>query len=261
MNTTIIGGGNMGEALLAGLLTGTKDVAVVELSAPRAEYLSTTYGVRVTDLQNAVATADALVITVKPYHVAALLDELNSLLHKGQLIISAVGGTPIGDIEARLPSETAVIRSMPNLPGSLGVGAIALCGGRHVGANELNRARELLSPLGSAVEVTEAQLDTVTALSGAGPAYFALLAEALVDAGVLAGLPRSLASQLVLATAAGTGRLLGAPDADPAQLRAAVCSPGGATIAGIHELESRAVRAAVMSAVVAARDRSAEMGR
>jgi pyrroline-5-carboxylate reductase len=110
------------------------------------------------------------------------------------------------------------------------------------------------------IEVPESQLDAVTALSGGGPAYFALLAEAMIDAGVLAGLPRPLAAELVLTTAEGTGRMLGAPEADPAALRAAVCSPGGTTIAAMRELEGRALRAAVMAAVMAARDRSSEMG-
>ena len=263
MTTTVVGGGNMGEALLAGLLASCspEDLTVVELSAPRAEYLRERYGVAATDLADAVAKADALLITVKPYHLAVLLDELGPLLRPGQLIVSAVGGTPIGDIEARLPGSPAVVRSMPNLPVSLGAGAIAICPGQHVGPAELDRVRVLLAPLGRVVEVTEGQLDAVTALSGAGPAYFALIAEAMIDAGVLAGLPRPLSEQLVLATAAGTGRMLGEPDADPAKLRAAVCSPGGATIAGIRELEGRALRAAVMAAVVAARDRSAEMGR
>ncbi|QUQ72466.1 pyrroline-5-carboxylate reductase [Kutzneria sp. CA-103260] len=263
MTTTIIGGGNMGEALLAGLLTGDNtpdDVTVVELSEARAAYLRSRYGVTVVDLESAVKS-DALLVTVKPYHFAVLLDQLASLTRPGQLIISAVGGTPIGDIEARLPDSPAVVRSMPNLPVSLGAGTVAICGGQHVGAAELERTRSLLSPLGMVVEVTESQLDAVTALSGGGPAFFALLAEALIDAGVLAGLPRPLSEQLVLSTAAGTGRLLGAEGADPAGLRAAVCSPSGATIAAIHELEGRAFRAGVMSAIVAARNRSSEMGR
>jgi pyrroline-5-carboxylate reductase len=264
MTTTIVGGGNMGEALLAGLLAGggsPAEITVVELAAARAEYLRSRYDVTVTSLGEAVAKADALLITVKPYHFAALLDELASLVLPGQLIVSAVGGTPTESIEARLPGEPVVVRSMPNLPVSLGAGTIAISAGRYAGTADLDRVRTLLAPLGRVVAVQEGQLDTVTALSGGGPAYFALLAEAMIDAGVLAGLSRPLSEELVLATAAGAGRMLGEPDADPAQLRAAVCSPGGTTITAIRELEGRALRAAVMAAVVAARDRSIEMGR
>lgn len=259
MSTTIVGGGNMGEALLAGL--SSSDVTVVEQSPARASYLSSRYGVAVSELEPAVSKADTVVLVVKPYHVAALLDSIASHVRPGQLIVSAVGGTPTSSIEARLPGSPAVVRSMPNLPVSVGAGTIAISGGRHAVASDLDRVRTMLSPLGRVIEVSEPQLDAVTALSGGGPAYFALLAEAMIDAGVLAGLPRPLSAELVLATAAGAGRMLGEPDADPAALRAAVCSPGGTTITAIHELESRALRASVMAAVVAARDRSIEMGR
>ncbi|UOZ02957.1 pyrroline-5-carboxylate reductase [Amycolatopsis sp. WQ 127309] len=263
MTTTIVGGGNMGEALLAGLLAGgaTAEITVVEPAPARAEYLRSRYDVTVTSLAEAVPKAETLLITVKPYHFTALLDELASLVTPGQLIVSAVGGTPTSSIEARLPGEPVVVRSMPNLPVSVGAGTIAISAGRYAGAADLDRVKTLLAPLGRVVAVQESQLDTVTALSGGGPAYFALLAEAMIDAGVLAGLPRPLSAELVLATAAGSGRMLGEPDADPAQLRAAVCSPGGTTITAIQELESSAFRAAVMAAVVAARDRSLEMGR
>ncbi|MCR6483068.1 pyrroline-5-carboxylate reductase [Amycolatopsis sp. OK19-0408] len=259
MSTTIVGGGNMGEALLAGL--SSSDVTVVEQSSSRASYLSSRYGVPVSELEPAVSKADTVFLVVKPYHVAALLDSIAGHVRPGQLIVSAVGGTPTGSIEARLPGAPAVVRSMPNLPVSVGAGTIAISGGRHATSEDLDRVRAMLAPLGRVVEVAESQLDAVTALSGGGPAYFALLAEAMIDAGVLAGLPRPLAEELVLATAAGAGRMLGSPDADPAALRAAVCSPGGTTITAIHELESRALRASVMAAVVAARDRSIEMGR
>ena len=259
MSTTIVGGGNMGEALLAGL--ASSDITVVEQSPARAEYLRSRYGVVVTSLEPAMEKAETVFVVVKPYHVAALLDSLAPHVRPGQLIVSAVGGTPTAGIEARLPGTPAVVRSMPNLPVSVGAGTIAISGGRHAVAADLDRVRTMLAPLGRVIEVAESQLDAVTALSGGGPAYFALLAEAMIDAGVLAGLPRPLAEELVLSTAAGTGRMLGEPDADPAALRAAVCSPGGTTITAIRELEGRALRASVMAAVVAARDRSIEMGR
>ncbi|MFJ7212957.1 pyrroline-5-carboxylate reductase [Amycolatopsis sp. NPDC098790] len=259
MSTTIVGGGNMGEALLAGL--ASTEVTVVEQSADRASYLRSRYDVEIAELGPAVAKADTVFAVVKPYHFAALLDALAEHARPGQLIVSAVGGTPTDSIEARLPGTPAVVRTMPNLPVSVGAGTVAISGGRHATPEDLDRVRTMLAPLGRVVEVAESQLDAVTALSGGGPAYFALLAEAMIDAGVLAGLPRPLAEELVLTTAAGTGRMLGEPHADPAALRAAVCSPGGTTITAIQQLEGRALRAAVMAAVVAARDRSVEMGR
>ena len=257
MSTTIVGGGNMGEALLAGL---GSDVTVVEQNPSRASYLKSRYDVSVASLEAAVASASTVFVVVKPYHFAALLDSLAPHVRPGQLIVSAVGGTPLARMEASLPG-VAVVRTMPNLPVSVGLGTIAISGGTHAVAADLDRVRTMLAPLGRVIEVAETQLDAVTALSGGGPAYFALMAEAMIDAGVLAGLPRPLAEELVLTTAEGTGRMLGAPDADPAGLRAAVCSPGGTTIAAMRELEGRALRAAVMAAVVAARDRSIEMGR
>jgi pyrroline-5-carboxylate reductase len=256
MSTTIVGGGTMGEALLAGLGSG---VTVVEQNSSRASYLKSRYDVSVASLESAVASASTVFVVVKPYHFAALLDSLASHVRPGQLIVSAVGGTPLARMEASLPG-VAVVRTMPNLPVSVGRGTIALSGGTHTVPADIDRVRTMLAPLGRVIEVPESQLDAVTALSGGGPAYFALLAEAMIDAGVLAGLPRPLAAELVLTTAEGTGRMLGAPEADPAALRAAVCSPGGTTIAAMRELEGRALRAAVMAAVMAARDRSTEMG-
>lgn len=263
MTTTIVGGGNMGEALLTGLLAGGRtpdEIVVVEASEARADFLRARHGVTVTDLGTAVSKSDAVLLTVKPYHLGALLEQLSGHLAPGQLIVSAVGGKPASSVEAGLPGEPAVVRCMPNLPVSLGAGAIAICAGRHAGPAELDRAETLLAPLGRVVRVLEPQLNAVTALSGSGPAFFALLAEAMIDAGVLAGLPRPLAEELVLATAAGSGRLLGEPGADPVRIRAAVSSPGGTTITAIQELENRALRGAVMTAVEAGRRRTLEMG-
>jgi pyrroline-5-carboxylate reductase len=263
MTTTIVGGGDMGEALLAGLLAGGRtadELIVVEPSEARADLLRERHGVTVTGLGPAIAESDAVLLTVKPYHLDALLEELAGHLAPGHLIVSAVGGKSTSSVESGLPGEPAVVRCMPNLPVSFGQGTIAICAGRHAGAAELDRAHSLLSPLGRVVRVLETQLDTVTALSGSGPAYFALLAEAMIDAGVLAGLPRPLAEDLVLATAAGAGRMLGEPGADPVAIRAAVSSPGGTTVTAIRELENRALRAAVMAAVEAGRQRTAELG-
>lgn len=260
MTTTIVGGGNMGEALLAGFLAGGRppgEILVVEPSAARAAVLRERHGVTVAGLAEAVAESGTVLLTVKPHHLGSLLDQLAGQLTPAHLLVSAVGGKPTSGIEDALPGRPVVVRCMPNLPVSLGHGTIAICGGRYADAAQLERAHAVLSPLGRVVLVLEPQLDAVTALSGSGPAYFALLAEALVDAGVLAGLPRPLAEELVLATAEGSGRMLGEQGADPARLRAAVSSPGGTTVAAIQELENRALRGAVMAAVEAGRRRTA----
>jgi pyrroline-5-carboxylate reductase len=261
----VIGGGNMGGALIAGLVRGERSqyeasqVLVVEQSAERREYLRATYGVRVVPLAEAVAQAATVLITIKPHHVPALLEELARLVIPGQLIVSAAGGVRIAQIEAVLGPLVAVVRSMPNTAVALGEGMIAISPGERAGDGELDQVQALFEPVGQVVRLPESQLDAVTALSGSGPAYFYYLAEALIDAGVLIGLPRALASQLVIQTAVGAGAMLRS-DGDPVALRAAVSSPGGMTIAAVHELENRAVRGAVMSAVQAARDRSIAVG-
>ncbi|NEA33954.1 pyrroline-5-carboxylate reductase [Streptomyces sp. SID13031] len=234
-------------------------VLVVEHSVERAAHLRAAYGVQVVPLAEAVGRAATVLITVKPHHVPALLDDLASLVTQDQLVVSAAGGIRIAQIEAVLGPLVAVVRSMPNAAVALGEGMIAISPGSCAGEAELDRAQALFEPVGQVVRLPESQLDAVTALSGSGPAYFYYLAEALIDAGVLIGLPRALASQLVIQTAVGAGAMLRA-DEDPVALRAAVSSPGGMTIAAVHELEKRAVRGAVMSAVQAARDRSIAVG-
>ncbi|WP_326834592.1 pyrroline-5-carboxylate reductase [Amycolatopsis rhabdoformis] len=264
----IIGGGNMGEALLAGMLAGPEpkitaaDVVVVELAEARAAYLRERYGVATTaEAGPAIRTAETVLLVVKPYHVddlfAAVADDVND----SQLFVSAVGGVRISKLEALLPGKPAVVRCMPNTPVSVGRGVVAISAGTYAGEAELDRAQELFDAVGKVVRVEETRMDAITALSGSGPAYYFFLTEAMIEAGILLGLPRPLAEELVLANAAGAAEMLQLPDADPVRMRAAVTSPGGATIAAIRQFEERGVRAAVMAAIEAARDRAAEMGR
>jgi pyrroline-5-carboxylate reductase len=262
----VIGGGNMGEALLAGLLTGARAtyqpewITVVEPDAGRAAHLRDAYGVRVTDPVQAVREADTVLIIVKPYVVDTVLTRVGDQLTDDHLVISAAGGISTAHIESRLAAKPAVVRTMPNTAVAVGEGMIALTAGAHAGPAHLDRAEALMRPLGRVVRVTEPQLDAVTALSGSGPAYFFLLAEALVDSGILLGLPRGLADELVRQTAAGAGIMLRDSGTEPALLRAAVCSPGGTTIAAIREFENRGLRSATMAAALAARDRSVAQG-
>ncbi|HEX3790562.1 MAG TPA: pyrroline-5-carboxylate reductase [Pseudonocardiaceae bacterium] len=263
---TIIGGGNMGEALLSGLLAAEpqllrpEQIAVVELSPERAAYLRERYGVPVLDLASAVRGASTVFLFVKPYHVDDLLPQLTEHVTDDQLIVSAVGGITIGHIEAGLAAKPAVVRCMPNTAVAVGAGMIGISAGSNAGEDHLDRTTELLRPVGRVVRVPETQLDAVTALSGSGPAYFFLLAEAMIDAGVLVGLTRQLATELVTQTAAGAGLMLRDLGSDPVALRAAVSSPGGMTIAAVRELEEHGLRAGMMAAVAAARDRSVELG-
>ena len=257
-----VGGGNLGTALLSGLLGGespryTPDqIQVVEASAERAAYLRDRFGIATPPLAEAVRTAGTVLIAVKPHHVGGLLADLAGEVTDDQLLISAAGGVRIGQIEQALSTKTAVVRCMPNTPAAVGEGMIALAGGTHATSAHLAEVEALLQTVGRVVQVPEQQLDAITAISGSGPAYFFYLAEALIDAAVLVGLPRPFAEELVIQTAVGAAMMLREPGADPVQLRAAVSSPGGMTIAAVREFENRAVRSAVMAAAEAARDRS-----
>ncbi|HET6210124.1 MAG TPA: pyrroline-5-carboxylate reductase, partial [Jatrophihabitans sp.] len=190
----IIGGGKIGEALLSGLLRGHAEPAellVVEKHPERAGQLAERYQVRVVDTAEAVRTCRTLLIAVKPQDIDALLDELAGRLRPDQLIVSVAAGVTTAGIEARLGGEPAVVRCMPNTPALVDEAMTAICGGTRAEESHLERAEALLSAVGRVVRVPEAQLDAVTALSGSGPAYFFFLVEAMIDAGILLGLPRA----------------------------------------------------------------------
>lgn len=255
----VVGGGKMGEALLGGLLAAgwaePADLAVVEPDgARRAELTARFEGVTVTAEPIA---ADGAVLAVKPHHVTAVAAQLGAL-GVGRLL-SIAAGVRLAAIEAVVPAGTAVVRAMPNTPSLVGRGAAAIASGSAAGDADLAWAEGILSAVGTVVRVDEVQLDAVTGLSGSGPAYVFLVAEALIDAGVQAGLAHPLATDLVVQTLLGSAELLAAGTA-PAELRAAVTSPGGTTAAGLRALESAAVRAAFAEAVAAATARSRELG-
>lgn len=262
IDLAVVGAGNMGGAILAGLLRADgpiepKRVAIVEPNQAQAERVTEEYGVQAVALAEAVE-ARVLVITVKPHLVPGLLADLAATGRKPRLVVSAAGGVTTQRVEAAL--ETAVVRCMPNTAVAIGQGVVAISPGHSATVDHVAEVTELFAPLGQVLELPEAQLDAVTALSGSGPAYFCLLAEALIDAAVLLGIPRPAAETLITQTAAGAGLMLRDLGKDPVALRAAVTSPGGVTIAAIHELERNAFRGAVMSAALAGRDRSTELG-
>ena len=255
----IVGGGRMGEALVAGLLDGgwsdASDLAVAEAVAPRRDYLAERFpGIEVTDRPVA---ADGAVLAVKPADVTAACEALKGV---GR-VLSIAAGVPLSSLEAALEPGTAVVRAMPNTPALVGAGAAAIAAGSAAGPDDLAWAESILAAVGTVVQVPEAALDAVTGLSGSGPAYVFLVAEALVEAGVLNGLSRDVSVELASQTLLGAGRMLVESGQSAAELRANVTSPGGTTAAGLRVLEQRAVRAAVLDAVTAATERSRELGR
>lgn len=255
----VIGGGRMGDALLGGILaSGTvapSDIRVVETSAARrAELADLRPGVVVATDADA---AEGTIIATKPGDVAAAVGEVAAC--DGGRILSIAAGVTIDLIEAVAGPGVPVVRAMPNTPALIGLGATAIAGGSSATDDDLDWAERLLSGVGVVVRVSERQLDAVTGLSGSGPAYVFLVAEAMVDAGVTAGLPRDLATTLAYQTLVGSARLLAEGDETPADRRAAVTSPGGTTAAGVRVLEQRAVRAAIVDAVMAATERAAEL--
>jgi pyrroline-5-carboxylate reductase len=254
----IVGGGKMGEALLGGLLAAgraAEDLAVAEVAERRRTELEAAHpGVHVVA---APIAARGAVLAVKPYVVA---DAARAVAEAGcERILSVAAGITTLAIE-QAAGELPVVRAMPNTPALVGAGAAAISPGLHAGEDDLAWAEEILGAVGIVVRVPEGSLDAVTGLSGSGPAYVFLVAEALAEAGVLAGLPRDTAESLAFQTLLGAARLLTEGDASPAALKAAVTSPGGTTAAGLRELEAHAVRAAFLDAVMAATDRSRELG-
>ena len=259
----IIGGGKIGEALLSGLVrrSGADGIVVCERHPERAAELTARYGVPVLGLAEAAARSRVLLLAVKPQDIGTLLELLAGSVDTGHLVVSVAAGVPTGTIEAALPAGVPVVRVMPNTPALVDEGMSVLSAGTHADEGHLDEAETLLAAVGRVRRVPEAQQDAVTALSGSGPAYFFYLVEAMVDAGILLGLPRDLAADLIVQTALGSAVMLRDSGEHPVQLREAVTSPGGTTIAAIRELERHSVRAALIAAIEAAHDRSVELGR
>ena len=259
----IIGGGKIGEALLSGLVrrSGSGGIVVCERSPERAAQLSDRYGVPALGLAEATARARVLLLAVKPQDIGTLLGLLAGSVDTGHLVVSVAAGVPTSTIEAALPDGVPVVRVMPNTPALVDEGMSVLSAGAHADERHLDEAEALLAAVGRVRRVPEAQQDAVTALSGSGPAYFFYLVEAMVDAGILLGLPRDLAADLIVQTALGSAVMLRDSGEHPVQFREAVTSPGGTTIAAIRELERHSVRAALIAAIEAAHARSVELGR
>ena len=260
----ILGAGKIGESLLAGLLSSgwrkPGDIVVTGRREERLKELTDRHGVEGT-LSNSEAVVDAglVVIAVKPQDFDVLLGEIGGLLRPEQTVLSVAAAIPTAQIEARLAPDVPVVRAMPNAPALVHEGMAGICGGAHAHEEHLDLAEDVLSHLGAVARVPETYMDAVTAVSGSGPAYFALLAEAMIEAGILLGLGRETSTQLVVQTMLGTAKLLRDEKMHPVELREAVTSPGGTTIRAIRELEQAGVRAAFLNAIQAAMERSREL--
>jgi pyrroline-5-carboxylate reductase len=259
----VLGAGKIGEALLSGLLNSGRspdDLMFTERYPDRAAHLEQTYRVRAVDTATAAGKAEVLVVAVKPQDIEPLLAELAELVSSNTLIVSLCAGLPLALYERWLPAGVPVVRVMPNTPMLVGEAMSAISAGAFATEAHLELTEELLGSVGKVVRVPESQQDAVTALSGSGPAYFFYLVEAMIDAGIMLGLPRPTVTELITQSAVGAARMLRDTGDHPVLLREAVTSPGGTTIMAIRELERHGVRAAVLAAIEAAWERSVELG-
>jgi pyrroline-5-carboxylate reductase len=258
----ILGVGVMGSALLAGLIRSGRDAAdllITGRNTERAEELAARYGVRLMGNVDAAVGADTLVLVVKPQDMGGLLDEISDHVRPGALVVSLAAGITTGFLEEHLPSGTAVVRVMPNTPALVDEGMSAISPGKHCDEVHLSEAEELLRSCGRVLRIPEKHLDAVTAISGSGPAYIFYVVEAMIEAGVLLGMPRATSTDLVVQTLYGAATMLKETGQHPTVLREQVSSPGGTTMAAVRQLDNHKVRAAFVTAMEAAAQRSKEL--
>jgi pyrroline-5-carboxylate reductase len=261
-----LGAGKMGEALVSGLLgsggRSPDEIMVTARREERARELADRHGVQAS-LSNpdAAAWTKTLVLTVKPQDMEALLDQVGGSVTPEHLVISFAAGIRTSFIESRIPAGVPVVRVMSNVPVLVDEAMSVISPGSHAEDKHLAVAEELLSSVGRVIRLAEVHQDAVTATSGSGPAYFALLAEAMIDACILLGLSRDVATELIVQTMLGSAKMLRDTGKHPVEIREMVTSPGGTTIAAIRHLEQAGVRAAFLNAIDAARERSAELAK
>ncbi len=263
MRIAILGAGRIGEALLAGLRSSDwADIVATSRREERATELRERHGVEATTSNlDAIKGADVVVLAVKPQDIEALLAEVGSRLTADQTVLSVAAAITTARIERQLGDDVPVVRAMPNTPSTVHEGIAGMCPGSHAAREHLDRAGTVLRAVGDVVEVSEDQMDAITAVSGSGPAYFALLAESMIEAGLLLGLSREISTKLVVQTMLGTAQHLRDEHIHPVELRESVTSPGGTTTRAIRELEQAGVRAAFLNAITAAMERSKELAR
>jgi pyrroline-5-carboxylate reductase len=262
----IVGGGKIGEALLAGLIQSgkqTKDLVVAEKMPKRAKEIAEEYGVLVTDVTSAAEGAQYVFLATKPDDVDAVLRQLSGAdddAESERVTVTLVAGIPISRYENALQAGSPVVRVMPNTPMLVNEAMSAVSAGRYVDEDQLAAVVRLLESVGKVAVVPEKHMDAVTAISGSGPAYVFLMAESMIDAGVALGLTRAQASELAVQTVKGAGLLLSESGLSPVDLRAAVTSPGGTTAAAIREFEANGFRHGVYQATRACAAASAKAG-
>ena len=260
----ILGAGQMGEALASGLLragvVAPAGIVAAVRRIERADQLRAAYGIESMSAARAADLAQTLVIAVKPQDMGALLDEIKPVISADKLVISVAAGITTAFIESRLAGNVPVVRVMSNTPVLVDEAMSVISAGPHASEEHLRRAEQLLRPVGKVLRIPESQQDAATALSGSGPAYVYFLVEAMVDAGILLGMPRGNALEMVKQAVYGAATMLRDSGEHPVLLREAVTSPGGTTINAIRELERHGVRAAILAAIEAARDRGRELG-
>lgn len=260
--TAFIGVGVMGEAILAGLVRSGRPVGELLIGEKRAERgaeLTGKYGIEVVSNIEAVRGADTVVLVVKPQDMGVVLAEIAPALRPGQLLVSLAAGLTTAWLEERVPAGVAVVRVMPNTPALVDQGMAAISAGSHSDDSHLATVEALLAATGRVVRVPESQLDAVTAVSGSGPAYIFFVVEAMIDAGVMLGLQRPLATELAIQTLFGSATMLRETGTHPTVLREQVTSPGGTTAAALRYLEDHKVKAAFLSAMEACRDRAQQL--
>ena len=260
--TAIIGAGVMGETLLSGLIRSGRDVADLSITEKRTDHaavLNAKYGVSVLDNATAAKSADVLVLVVKPQDMDGLLSEIRDHVVSGNLVVSLAAGITTAYLESRLPEGSSVVRVMPNTPALVDQGMAAISPGQHCTPEHLDEAEALLRSCGRVVQVPEKYQDAVTAISGSGPAYIFYVVEAMIEAGVVLGLPRATSTELVVQTLFGAATMLKETGEHPTVLRERVSSPGGTTVAALRQLDDHKVRAAFISAIEAAAQRSHEL--
>ena len=264
VRVAVLGAGKMGGILLQAFLKenlfAPEKIHGTVQHAERALALSTQWGVDVgTDNRKAVEQADLILIGVKPFQVASLIEEIKPALTKAKTVVSFAASVKTSAIEDAAGVELAVIRAMPNTPSALGAGVAALCRGRYVSNEKMELAQRIFETVGRTVIVDEKHMDAVTGLSGSGPAYIYIIIEALAEAGVKVGLPRDTATQLAAQTAYGAAKMVLETGYHPALLKDAVTTPAGCTIDGILELEEGGLRVTLIKAVMRATERARQL--
>jgi pyrroline-5-carboxylate reductase len=262
MTIALLGAGVMGSTLLAALVRSGHDPAdlvVADKSPERAEQVAAQHGARAAGAVEAAAGADVVVLAVKPQDMAGLIEQIHDAVRPGALVVSIAAAITTDFLERRLPAGTSVVRVMPNTPALVDEGMSGMSPGSHCTPEQLEQARALMGSVGRVIVLDEMHQDAVTAISGSGPAYIFYVVEAMIEAGVLLGLPRDTATELVVQTLYGAATMIRETGEHPTVLREQVSSPGGTSVSALRALEDHKVRAAFLTAMEAAATRSRQL--